>query len=239
MPETVPLYDEMAVWDYVAFMAELHHVSDREDRVSEALEQVDLLDRADSLISSLSKGMRQRVGLAQALVHHPEVLILDEPTIGLDPRQIREVRDLIRDVGAHRTVLLSTHILSEVSQLCTRVLIIHEGRIVAEDAPQNLSDRLQGSKSFLLRVDGADAQTVAQALGTVDGVVSVDVSDLGVEVTSDKEADARPAVSRAVVNNGWDLLELRPLDLPLEEIFLQLTADAETSRRELEGEEEA
>lgn len=240
MPETVPLYDEMTVWDYVSFMAELQHVSEREDHVSEVLEQVDMLDRADSLISSLSKGMRQRVGLAQALVHQPNVLILDEPTIGLDPRQIREVRDLIRDVGADRTVLLSSHILGEISQLCSRVLIIHEGRIEADDTPENLSDLLQGSKRFLLRVDGAgDAGTVAQALGNVDGVASVEVSDLGVEVTSDKEADARPAVSRTVVNNGWDLLELRPLELPLEEIFLQLTADAEANRIELEGEEEA
>lgn len=239
MPETVPLYEEMTVWDYVAFMAELQHVSDREDRVDEVLEQVDMLDRAESLISSLSKGMRQRVGLAQAMVHRPDVLILDEPTIGLDPRQIREVRDLIREVGRDRTVLLSSHILGEISQLCNRVLIIHQGQIRADDSPENLSELLQGSKRFFLRVDGAgDTGTVAQALGGVGGVASVQVTDLGLEVTSDRDVDARPAVSRAVIENGWDLLELRPIDLPLEEIFLQLTADAESSRREMSEEEE-
>jgi len=227
MPETVPLYEEMTVWNYVSYMAELHHVRDRDDHVGEALDLVDMIDRADSLISSLSKGMRQRVGLAQALVHKPDVLILDEPTIGLDPRQIREVRDLIRDIGKDRTVLLSTHILSEVSQLCNRVLIIHQGRIEADDTPEHLSQHLTGTKRFLVRVDEsqADLDRVAQALGEVEGVVSVATGDFGLEVTSAEDGDARPAVSRAVVNNGWDLLELRALDLPLEEIFLQLTAE--------------
>ena len=241
LPETVPLYQEMTAWDYVSFMAELHHVPDREDHVAEALEMVDMTDRADSLISSLSKGMRQRVGLAQALVHQPEVLILDEPTLGLDPRQIREVRGLIRNIGQDRTVLLSTHILAEASQLCNRVLIIHQGRIVAEDAPENLSDHLQGSKRFLVRVESrAKAQTVAKALGRVESVASVEVTERGLEVTSTTGKDARPAVSAAVVNNGWDLLELRPLDLSLEDIFLQLTAEDELAvMPEAEAEAEA
>lgn len=239
LPETVPLYEEMTTWDYLSFMAQLHHVKDRDDAVGEALEQVDLLDRADSLISSLSKGMRQRVGLAQALVHKPDVLILDEPTIGLDPRQIREVRDLIRDIGQDRTVMLSTHILPEVEQLCTRVLIIHRGRLVAEDTPENLSSRLMGTGRFLVRVNGqVAAESVADRLGTVKGVTSAVVTDAGVEVTSEQDNDVRPEVARAIVNNGWDLLEIRGLDLPLEEIFLQLTAEAEVAAAETESADE-
>ena len=239
LPETVPLYQEMTVWDYLSFMAELHHVPERDTAVEETLEMVDMLDRADSLISSLSKGMRQRVGLAQALVHEPDVLILDEPTIGLDPRQIREARDLIRSIGHDRTVLLSTHILAEASQLCNRVLIIHEGRIVAEDTPENLSEHLQGSKRFLVRVDsGADPQTaVAETLGRVGDVASVQVTEQGLEVTSVQNKDARPGVSAAIINKGWSLLEVRSLDLSLEEIFLQLTAEEEiTITPEVESE---
>jgi ABC-2 type transport system ATP-binding protein len=237
LPETVPLYEEMTLWDYVSFMAELHHVPEREDRVAEVIELIDLMDRADSLISSLSKGMRQRVGLAQALVHQPDVLILDEPTIGLDPRQIREVRDLIRDIGHARTVLLSTHILPEVSQLCTRVLIIHQGKIVAEDTPENLSEHLQGSSRFLVRADGHPGlETVAQALLKVEGVTSAEVTEQGVEVASAQDVDPRPGVAKTVFDNSWNLLELRAVDLPLEEIFLQLTAEAENDE---EQEEEA
>ena len=135
LPETVPLYPDMTVFDYLKFMADLRHLPDADDRVDDVLEQVHMVDRADGYIGNLSKGMRQRVGLAQALLHKPEVLILDEPTIGLDPAQIIEVRNLIRKIGEERTVLLSTHILSEAQQVCNRVLIINKGHIVAEDTP--------------------------------------------------------------------------------------------------------
>ena len=167
LPETVPLYKEMTVWQYVDYMANLHGMrgSSRADRVEEVLEQVDMIDRAESLISSLSKGMRQRVGLAQALVHRPRVLILDEPTIGLDPRQVREVRDLIRELGSDRTVLLSTHILSEVSQLCSRILVINNGRIVAEDDPDTLAARLQGSNRFMIRAANVEPDEMAPEVG--------------------------------------------------------------------------
>jgi ABC-2 type transport system ATP-binding protein len=227
MPETVPLYREMTVWQYVDYMAGLRGLRGREraERVGEMLEMVDMIDRADSVIANLSKGMRQRVGLAQALVHQPSVLILDEPTIGLDPGQVREVRELIRHVGQERTVLLSTHILSEVEQLCSRVLIINRGRIVAEDAPERLSARLQGTQRFAVRVAGAPAEQVAEALRALPHVSEVAISEHGLEVTSSREDDARPAVAAAVVGRSWGLLELRSLDMSLEDIFLQITTD--------------
>lgn len=230
LPESVPLYKEMTVWQFVEYVASLHGLRGgaRAVRVEETLGMVDLLDRADSMIASLSKGMRQRVGLAQALVHEPAVLILDEPTIGLDPAQVREVRELIRQVstGQHRTVLLSTHILSEVEQLCSRVLIINDGRIVAEDTPETLGARLQGATRFLVRVgDATEPAPVVEAIGALPEVEDVQITPRGIEVVSAETADARPRVAAAVVGSGWDLLELRTLDLSLEDIFLQLTTD--------------
>src|SRR5512136_501118 len=154
LPETVPLYSDMTALEYLTFMADLRQIPESEDRAFEALEMVGMDTRAASHIGNLSKGMRQRMGLAQALIHHPEVLILDEPTIGLDPAQVVEVRNMIREMGKQRTVLLSTHILSEAQQLCDRVLIINKGKIIAEDTPQNLQARLVGSERATLRVRG-------------------------------------------------------------------------------------
>ena len=154
LPETVPLYDDMTALEYLKFMANLRRVPNPEERAFETLEGVNLAERADSYIGTFSKGMRQRVGLAQALIHQPEVLILDEPTIGLDPAQVVEIRSAIREIGKDRTVLLSTHILSEAQQICDRVLIINKGKIVTEDTPENLQSRLVGSQRVVLRVRG-------------------------------------------------------------------------------------
>jgi len=229
MPETAPLYSDMTVRGYVSYMAELHGMTGqaRADRVMGVLKQVGMTERANSLVSSLSKGMRQRVGLAQALVHEPEVLILDEPTIGLDPRQVHEVREMIRDIGKERTVLLSTHILSEASQVCGRVLIINRGRIVAEDSPEALSARLSKpeQEQMLLRVDGVDPESAAAALRKIKSVRSVTVTGQGLEIISDPGGEARNAVTAAVLKNGWDLLELRRVEMSLEDIFLQLTSE--------------
>lgn len=227
MPETVPLYKELTVWRYVDYMASLHGMRNpkRADRVDEVLDRVGMIDRADSTIDSLSKGMRQRVGLAQALVHSPEVLILDEPTIGLDPRQVREVRELIREMGKDRTVLLSTHILSEVSQLCSRILIINKGQIVAEDSPATLSARLQGTTRFLVRVGKAKPKEVVKAIRNIKGILEAYPTDLGVEITVSGKEDPRSAVAAAIVQQSWDLLEMRSMDMSLEDIFLQLTTE--------------
>jgi len=225
LPETVPLYPEMTVFDYLKFMADLRHLPDGEERVDNVLELVHMTDRAEGYIANLSKGMRQRIGVAQALLHEPEVLILDEPTIGLDPAQIHEVRDLIRELGRERTVLLSTHILSEAQQVCNRVLIINKGRIVVEDTPENLQARLAGALRVSLRVRG-DADGLESLLAKISGVthvVSKDEGELEFEAAPGK--DVRPEVARAVIKNGYDLLELHTVSMSLEDIFLQLTRE--------------
>lgn len=225
LPETVPLYTEMTVFDYLKFMADLRHLPNADDVVEETLEMVGLLDRASGYISNLSKGMRQRIGLAQALLHRPEVLILDEPTIGLDPAQIIEVRNLIREIGKERTVLLSTHILSEAQQLCDRILIINKGKIVAEDTPENLQSSLTGTQRVQLSIRG-DTATLAEKIKNIPGIsnVIIQASDK-IEFQFSSEKDARPDVARAVIKEKLDLLEMHTLSLSLEEIFLQLTQD--------------
>jgi ABC-2 type transport system ATP-binding protein len=225
LPETVPLYPDMTVFEYLKFMADLRHAPNPEDMVDDALALVGMVDRADGYISNLSKGMRQRIGLAQALLHKPEVLILDEPTIGLDPAQVVEVRSIIREIGKERTVLLSTHILSEAQQLCDRVLIINKGRIVAEDTPENLQARLVGAERVILRVRG-EADDLAPVLSKIKGVREVDIQPDGtLTFQFAPNVDMRPEVARAVIKSGYDLLELRPVGLSLEEIFLQLTQE--------------
>jgi len=225
MPETVPLYPDMTVFEYLKFMADLRRVPDAEDRVIDLLEMLRMDDRSDSYISSLSKGMRQRVGLGQALVHDPEVLILDEPTIGLDPVQIIDVRNLIREVGQKHTVLLSTHILSEAQQLCNRVLIINKGRIVAEDTPERLQARLTGAQRVALVVSG-EADGVEKVVESVPGVTRVgEVLDGRLDFETEPGQDPRPEVARAIVNAGFGLLEMRPIGMSLEDIFLHLTRD--------------
>ncbi|HLE53135.1 MAG TPA: ABC transporter ATP-binding protein [Anaerolineales bacterium] len=225
VPETIPLYPDMTVYEYLKFMADLRRLSNSEERVDEVLEIVHMEERADGYISNLSKGMRQRIGLAQALLHEPEVLILDEPTIGLDPAQIREVRTLIQNLGQERTVLLSTHILSEAQQVCDRVLIINKGRIVAEDSPEQLQSRLTGTQRVALKVSG-DGDGLEGVVSQVRGVTRVSAgSDGGLEFETSPGLDVRPDVARAVVSAGYDLVELHPIGMSLEEIFLQLTRE--------------
>ncbi len=227
LPETVPLYTDMGVFEYLKFMADLRHLPDAEERADEVIDMVGLSERANGMIGNLSKGMRQRVGLAQALLHRPEVLILDEPTIGLDPSQVVEVRKLIRDVGKERTVLLSTHILSEAQNICDRVLIINKGRIVAEDTPEKLQSRLLGAERVILRVRG-DADGLARTVEKVKGVQTVESkAEDTIEFQFAPGHDIRPEVAKAVVGAGFDLLELRPMGMSLEEIFLELTGTEE------------
>jgi ABC-2 type transport system ATP-binding protein len=231
LPETVPLYTDMTAFEYLTFTADLRQMPDAEDRAYATLEQVGMDGRAESYISSLSKGMRQRIGLAQALVHQPEVLILDEPTIGLDPAQVVEVRNLIREMGKQRTVLLSTHILSEAQQICDRVLIINKGHIIAEDTPENLQARLVGSERVAVRVRG-DSDGLVKTVQKVKGVRTVHSgADGSIEFQFAPGHDVRPEVAKAVVGAGYDLLELRPVGMSLEEIFLELTRDDVRTRR--------
>jgi len=225
LPETVPLYTDMVVFDYLKYMGDLRRLSDVEDRVDEVLDMVGLLDRAQGYIGNLSKGMRQRVGLAQALLHSPEVLILDEPTIGLDPNQVVEVRELIREIGKEKTVLLSTHLLNEAQNLCDRVLIINKGKIVAEDTTENLQARLLGAERVVVKVRG-DGDQLADTIKEVKGVRKVETLDDGaVEFEFASGKDLRPEVAKHVIKTGYDLLELRPLGMSLEEIFIELTSN--------------
>jgi ABC-2 type transport system ATP-binding protein len=215
----------MTVFEYLKFMADLRRVSNADERVEDLIEMLHLDERVDSYVSSLSKGMRQRVGLAQALIHDPEVLILDEPTIGLDPAQIIEVRNLIRELGRQHTILLSTHILSEAQQVCNRVMIINKGHIVAEDTPERLQSRLTGAQRVTLHI-GGDADGVEAIVSQVPGVARVaNRQDGSLEFETLPGQDPRPAVARAVIGAGYDLLEMRQAGMSLEEIFLQLTRE--------------
>lgn len=225
LPETVPLYNDMTAIEYLKFMADLRKIPNSQDRAYETLEKVNLQDRANSYIGNFSKGMRQRIGLAQALIHRPEVLILDEPTIGLDPAQVVEIRSVIKEIGKDRTVLLSTHILSEAQNICDRVLIINKGRIVAEDTPENLQHRLAGAQRVILRVRGEMDELPAK-ISKVKGVRDVEAKpDGSVEFEFSAGQDVRPQVAKTVIQAGYDLLEMRPVGLSLEEIFLELTRD--------------
>jgi ABC-2 type transport system ATP-binding protein len=228
MPETVPLYTDMTVFDYLKFMADLRHLPEAEDRVDDVIEIVHMEERSGGYIANLSKGMRQRIGLAQALLHKPEVLILDEPTIGLDPAQIREFRNLIQEIGKERTVLLSTHILSEAQQVCNRVLIINKGRIVAQDSPEHLQSRLTGAQRVSLKI-GSDPEGLESIVTNIPGVAHFMKSDGGgFEIETSPGQDVRPQIARAIVEAGYDLLELRPIGLSLEDIFLELTREEPT-----------
>jgi len=225
VPENVPLYPDMTVSDYLHFMADLRHLVDADERVESVLDQVQMLERSESYISSLSKGMVQRIGLAQALLHQPDVLLLDEPTIGLDPAQIIEVRNLIKDIGKEHTVLLSTHILSEAQQVCNRVLIINKGQIIAEDTPENLQAVLTGAQRVTLAVRG-DTDGLEAVVSGIHGVTRISKEKNGeFEFETAPGQDVRPEVARALVTSGYDLMELRPVGLSLEDIFLQLTRD--------------
>jgi ABC-2 type transport system ATP-binding protein len=234
LPESPPLYPDMSVIEYLTFVAKIKGVAvaDRRQRVRAIMERTRVTDVANRLCSKLSKGYKQRVGLAQALIHNPDVLILDEPTAGLDPKQIIETRELIKALAGDHTIVLSTHILPEVSQTCQRVVIINKGKVVAVDTPDNLTSRLRGSETMYVQVDapGNNVADVAPALGRVAGVTRVAETDrrnglVGYEVESESGRDIRRELARAVVTSGWGLTELRPMRMSLEEIFLSLTTD--------------
>ena len=231
LPETPPLYPEMEVGDYLRFVAGIKGIAKPEigRRVASVLERTSSEDVRRTLVGKLSKGYRQRVGLAQALIHNPDVLVLDEPTSGLDPKQIIEVRGLIRDLAGEHTIILSTHILSEVSGTCSRVIIINEGRIEASDTPENLTAQLQGANAVLIEVEGPPGE-VQDRLGQEPGVRAVS-QEAGRDgrilwrVEIDKDGSAPRRLAEAMVNSGWGLYRLEPLGLSLEDIFLKLTGD--------------
>ena len=226
LPEHPPLYREMLVRPFLSFVAAIRGVPRRQirARVDRAIERCGLTSVSGRLIGLLSKGYQQRVGLAQALLHDPEVLILDEPTVGLDPSQIREIRDLIKGFAGEHTVILSTHILAEVTMTCQRVMIINEGRIAAEDTLAGLAARGERTRRVALRLARPPAGVETDLRG-IPGVLGVtrDGTDAGAYIVeSDGAADPREAIAARAVQGGWGLLELRSLSLSLEEIFIRI-----------------
>jgi ABC-2 type transport system ATP-binding protein len=239
LPENVPLYRDMTAHEYLRFIGEIRGVAQRRARADAVLERVGLQDRAHSRIRTLSKGMRQRVGLAQALLHDPEVLILDEPTIGLDPFQVLELRDLVQELGRDHTVLFSTHILSEAEQVCDSVIIINRGEIVAQGSPTELRSTIESGRPVIVRINArledalpviANLPSVGQATIELDGITAT---------PSDPNVDPRPDIARAVTAQGWDLTELRSVAVSLEEIFLEMAGNSHRTEMAVETESEA
>ena len=229
LPEAPPVYPDMTVVEYLAFVARIKGLPRKEikSRIGEISEKCAITDVQRRQIGKLSKGYRQRVGLAQALIHNPEVLILDEPTAGLDPKQIIETRELIKGLAGQHTVVLSTHILPEVSKTCQRVVVINQGKVVAVGAPAELTRRLQGYETVLITVEGPAAEMMAK-FELVPGVKLVEPREAGdsrvtFEVHAEKGLDVRPELARAAVESQWKLLELKTSGLSLEDIFLKLT----------------
>jgi ABC-2 type transport system ATP-binding protein len=234
LPETVPLHTEMNVTSYLKYMGTLRGMPPRRipRRIDDVIEVCRLEDYRKTLIGKLSKGFRQRVGIAQAILHEPEVLVMDEPTIGIDPIQVVETRQLIKDLGGEHTLILSTHILPEVSQICERVIVINEGQIVATDEPNNLARRLVGSERVDLQVKGRQQEVMA-VLETVEGVGNV--SRINIQrgelpqyrVESELGEEIRADLARTVIEHGWELHRLEAVTMSLEEIFLRLTTEDE------------
>jgi len=247
LPETPPLYPEMEVLEYLKFVGKLKGISSAEitSRVDDVMKRCAIADVQSKLISKLSKGYRQRVGLAQAIIHNPEVLILDEPTSGLDPKQIIETRELIRSLAGNHTIILSTHIRSEVEHSCERVVIISQGKLVATDSVSNLTNRLRGAEAVALEIETSSGRPnpteVQQRLEQISGVSRVMMRDsrdgrLNFEIESLQGRQIRADLARTIVNSGWNLSELRSVGLSLEDIFLQLTtSEQKDAVKEIQG----
>jgi len=230
LPETVPLYDEMKVLEYLRFIGQIRGLDKEQakQRIKEVVQICGLAKVVHQLIEELSKGYRQRVGLAQAIMHQPDILILDEPTTGLDPNQIVEIRELIKKIGQEKTVIFSTHILSEVSATCDRVIIINQGKIVGEGSPRELISKIGVSELIYVKIKGSK-EIVLEKLREMENVESVEVKDreaedvYGYEIKPQSGVDLREYLSMTVMNNGWSILEFSKKSVSLEEVFRELT----------------
>ncbi len=230
LPETPPLYTDMYVWDFLAYVAKLKGVekSHIKSQVEMAIERTHIQSVSHRLIQNLSKGFKQRVGIAQALVSEPEILILDEPTVGLDPKQVAEIRDLIKELKGKHTVVLSTHILPEVQASCERIIIINRGRIVAEDSLLGLNRKMTGNHRIFVRVKNLN-ENLLSALGGVKGVVDVKKGDApgAIVLTTENDETIQENIATKIATSGAGLIEMRAEDYSLEDIFLKVTAEGE------------
>ena len=227
LPETPPLYSDMVVTDFLAFAAKLRNISSRETplAVERVIEQCSLKEVKNRIIGRLSKGYQQRVGIAQALVHNPDILILDEPTIGLDPIQIIEIRKLIQDLASSHTIILSSHILPEITQICKRVIIISDGEIAAVDSLEALTTRLRKGERLLLKLRHSNNET-AEKLRTLNRVLTVIEDQTGqFTIDCDPQANIQDNIAQLSIDNNWGIIELKPASVTLEEIFLKLTVE--------------
>jgi ABC-2 type transport system ATP-binding protein len=233
LPENPPLYNDLNVTEYLDFVAKVKGVPSkkRKEAISIAVEKAALKEVQKQVVGSLSKGFKQRVGVAQALLNDPKILILDEPTVGLDPRQIIEVRELIKNLGGDHTIILSTHILPEVEMTCGRVVIINEGEVVAEDTPENLTKRLKGSERTLIEIDGDEsiATETIQKFGEVQKLEKNKLKNNHLKLTIETSVDIRSDLAKALVEKGIQIYELRTDAYSLEEIFLHLTTKEEVA----------
>ena len=245
LPEQPPLYFDMTVLEYMRFAADLKKIpkNKKNEMIEEVMDRVKITDMKNRLIKNLSKGYRQRVGLAQAILGYPDVIILDEPTVGLDPKQIIEIRDLIKDLRQKHTVILSSHILSEVSAVCDYVLIISHGKLVASDTPENLSKLAAGSNNLSLVVKG-DKEKIRILLGEISGVRDISIEGSGeegewnVKLTTEEHTDIREDVFFKMAENRYPILEMQSKKVSLEEIFLELTEDGAGQKKEKDAEQE-
>lgn len=222
LPEKVPVYPDMTLFAYVAFVAKLHGVRDYKKQVNTVLERFGLLDRSHKLVRSLSKGLRQRLGLAQALVHDPPVIVLDEPTIGIDPKQVIEVRDIVKDLRKKHTVLFSSHILTEVEQVCDRVVIINEGKLVAQGTASELGQQFHPQRQLYIELDGGNDEAYQQLLKQIDMIEKVEPKGRGYVLYVPSDENIQKPITRTIANSDFTLIEMRQLDVSLEDVFLDI-----------------
>jgi len=222
LPEKVPVYPDMTLFNYVAFVAKLHNVKNHKQKVEAVLDRFDLLDRRDKLVRSLSKGLKQRLGLAQALVHDPPVIVLDEPTIGIDPKQVIEVRDIVKSLRNDHTVLFSSHILTEVEQVCDRVVIINKGKVVAQGTASELSKQFMPQRQLYIELDGGNQEAYQRLLRSLDMIEKIEPQGRGFILHIPSDDALQKPITRVIANSDFTLIEMRQLDVSLEDVFLDI-----------------
>jgi ABC-2 type transport system ATP-binding protein len=227
LPEKVPVYPDMTLFNYVSFVAKLHNVKNHKQKVDEVLDRFELLDRRNKLVRSLSKGLKQRLGLAQALVHDPPVIVLDEPTIGIDPKQVIEVRDIVKNLGNDHTVLFSSHVLTEVEQVCDRVVIINKGKVVAQGTAKELGQQFNPQRQLYVELDGGNEEAYQRLLQGLDMIEKIEPQGRGFVLHIPSDDTIQKPITRVIADSDFTLIEMRQLDVSLEDVFLDIISKGE------------